>query len=198
MNQNNDTIQFQKGDTIEVLGKNKDYGAVYANYVVGTVGIVEKAWIGGKDGIQWVKVFWGKNAGGQKLVGSIPAMYVQKKGNDNRLKKIVEKWQPYFLAAIPIQLNDQILASKNQGIFVGRVVEIREKAIKVDYCWESVWGNISVNVYTYTTWMPKSVIVDEGKAGLTIKKWFINKGLDPQKIFKIKKYWIDNGKKIYL
>lgn len=116
------------------------------------------------------------------------------------LRRIVDSWKSYFLqtATDLFIVNEQILATKNQGIFVGRIVEVREKAVKVDYCWQSVWGNISVNVYTYTTWMPKSVIVSDGQNGLTIKKWFMNKGLDPQKIFNIKKYWMENGEKIYL
>jgi hypothetical protein len=97
-----------------------------------------------------------------------------------------------------IELNEQILFSKDAGLFIGRIVEIREKAIKVDYCFESVWGNGGCVVFTYTTWMPKSVIVNDKIGGLTVKKWFANNGLNSEKIFHIKKYFMKGEEKIFI
>jgi hypothetical protein len=98
-----------------------------------------------------------------------------------------------------IQINEQILFSKDAGLFVGRIVEIREKAIKVDYCFESVWGSSeAVTVYTYTTWIPKSVIINDKLGGLTVKPWFAKTGLNPDKIFHVKKYFMKGEEKIEL
>lgn len=98
-----------------------------------------------------------------------------------------------------VELNEQILFIKNEGMFVGRIVEVREKAIKVDYCWESIWGNGAVNVFTYTTWIPKSAVIHDNHGGLTVKSWFINAGLCADKIFHIKKYFISpSGEKVLL
>lgn len=97
-----------------------------------------------------------------------------------------------------IELNEQILFSKDAGIFVGRIVEIREKAIKVDYCFESVWGNSAITVFNYTTWIPKSVIINDEIGGLTVKKWFSNSGLNSEKVFHIKKYFVKGDVKIFV
>lgn len=96
-----------------------------------------------------------------------------------------------------IELNEQILFPKDAGLFVGRIVEIREKAVKVDYCFESVWGGAAaVTVYTYTTWIPKAVIVNDELGGLTVKKWFQRNGLNAEKVFHIKKYFMKGEEKI--
>ena len=97
-----------------------------------------------------------------------------------------------------IKLNNQILFSKNNSLFVGRIVEVREKAVKVDYCFESVWSNGAITVFNYTTWMPKSVIINDEIGGLTVKKWFANNGLNAEKIFHIKKYFMKGDEKIYV
>lgn len=97
-----------------------------------------------------------------------------------------------------INLNDQILFSKDAGLFIGRIVEIREKAIKVDYCFESVWGGGAITVFNYTTWIPKSVVINDTLGGLTVKKWFVNTGLNSEKIFHIKKYYMKGEEKIYV
>jgi hypothetical protein len=102
------------------------------------------------------------------------------------------------LAKSKIELNEQILFSKDAGLFIGRIVELREKAVKVDYCFESVWSNGAITVFNYTTWMPKSVIINDEIGILTVKKWFINTGLNTEKIFHIKKYYVKGENKIYV
>lgn len=97
-----------------------------------------------------------------------------------------------------IELNEQILFYKDAGLFVGRIVEIRDKAVKVDYCFESIWNNSSTTVFNLCTWMPKSVIINDEIGGLTVKKWFANIGLSKDKIFHIKKYFVKNGEKIFV
>jgi len=96
---------------------------------------------------------------------------------------------------LKIELNEQILFSKNQGVFVGTIVEIKDKAIKVDYAWESAWSNgKSLVVYTYSCWIPKSVLIADDHGDITVKKWFIEKlnGVN------IKKYFLDNGVKKFI
>lgn len=98
-----------------------------------------------------------------------------------------------------IELNEQILFCKGVGMFVGRIVEVREKAIKVDYCMESVWSSAgSVIVFTYTTWIPKSAVINDEIGGLTVKKWFINNGLSKDKTYYIKKYFMQGEKQIFI
>ena len=97
-----------------------------------------------------------------------------------------------------IELNEQVLFTKDAGLFVGRIVEIREKAIKVDYCFESVWSNSATIVYVYTTWMPKSVVINDEIGGLTVKKWFANAGLNAEKIYHIKKYFMKGEEKVFV
>jgi len=94
-----------------------------------------------------------------------------------------------------IELNEQILFSKNSSLFIGRIVECREKAIKVDFCWESVWSNGRVVVFNYTTWIPKSVIINDELGGLTVKTWFAN-NLKAESVFRIKPYYVE-GEKTY-
>jgi hypothetical protein len=96
-----------------------------------------------------------------------------------------------------IELNEQILFSKDAGIFIGRIEAMTEKAVKVDYCFESLNGG-GLTVYTYTTWIPKSVIINDEMGGLTVKKWFAANGLNKEKIYHVKKYYVSNGIKTYL
>lgn len=97
-----------------------------------------------------------------------------------------------------IELNEQILFSKDAGLFIGRIVEIREKAIKVDYCFESVWSNGAIIVYNYTTWIPISVVINDELGGFTVKNWFAKNGLNAERIFHIKKYYMKDGEKIFV
>lgn len=74
-----------------------------------------------------------------------------------------------------IEFNSQIIFAKGDALFVGRVVELREKAIKIDFFWQPIWSAPNgTDVYTYSTWAPKSQIVNDEVKGLICKKWFIN------------------------
>lgn len=97
-----------------------------------------------------------------------------------------------------IEINEQILFSKDVGLFVGRIVDVRDKAVKVDYCFASIWNNSPTTVFNLCTWIPKSVIINDEIGGLTVKKWFANIGLSKDKIFHIKKYFIKDGEKIFV
>jgi hypothetical protein len=88
-----------------------------------------------------------------------------------------------------IEINEQILFTKGESIFIGRIVEVREKAVKVDYCFESAWSNCQCTVFTYTTWIPKSQITNDEIGGLTVKNWF-KYNMNPEKIYHIKKYFM--------
>lgn len=101
------------------------------------------------------------------------------------------------MEALKIELNEQILFSKNEGLFVGIITELRDKAVKVDYAWESVWGAATCVVFTYTTWIPKSQLTGDKFGDLTVKKWFIN-NMNTEKIYHIKKYFVENNKKCFL
>lgn len=75
---------------------------------------------------------------------------------------------------IKIELNSQILFDRPNCLFVGRVVEIREKALKVDYCLEPIFagGSCMVPVFNWSVWVPKSVMIEDKDRGFTVKKWF--------------------------
>lgn len=101
--------------------------------------------------------------------------------------------------ALPaIELNGQILFDRPNSIIVCTIVEIRDKAIKVDYAVEPVWAGSSGNnvvVFNYSCWIPKSVIITDKNGSLSVKKWFSN-------TFKgghhIKKYYLENGQKQFV
>jgi hypothetical protein len=98
-----------------------------------------------------------------------------------------------------IEIHDQILFLKGESLFVGTVTEIREAAVQADYTWLSSWnGGAGVVVFEYTMWIPKSVIERNVTGVLTVKKWFISKGMNADKIFHIKKYYLENGVKKYI
>ena len=103
-----------------------------------------------------------------------------------------------FMKDSQIELNAQIIFAKDAGIFISRIVEIRDKAVKLDYCFESIWSNPSIIVYTYTMWIPKSVIIHDEIGGLTVKKWFAKNGLQKENTFFIKKYFMKNDEKIFV
>jgi hypothetical protein len=97
---------------------------------------------------------------------------------------------------VKLEIDAQIIFAKNEALFVGRVVEVSEKAIKVDWFWQPIWSNFSaLDVYTYSVWIPKSQVVESEKAGPTCKKWFIQN----MQSHRIKPYFIDDkGTKQYL
>jgi hypothetical protein len=103
-----------------------------------------------------------------------------------------------------IELNEVILADKairgGAMLFVGRIVEVREKAVKVDYAIEGISGYssaVSFTVYSYSVWVPKSVILHDERGTLTLKKWFLNTGL--KGAHHIKKYLLnDKGEKAFV
>lgn len=97
-----------------------------------------------------------------------------------------------------IKIGEQILFFKNAGMFVGIIEKETEKAVKVDYCWEPAGSAGHCIIYTYCTWIPKSAVINTESGDLTVKKWFINVGLNADKIKHIKKYYIENGEKKYI
>lgn len=103
-----------------------------------------------------------------------------------------------------IELNEQILASKGikggAALFVGVIVDVREKAVKVDYTIEGISGygsNVMATIYNYSVWVPKSVILHDDRGQLTLKPWFLTTGL--KNGHHIKKYMLGEGsKKIFV
>ena len=97
-----------------------------------------------------------------------------------------------------IAINEQIVFSgKREDIFIGTIVQETEKAVKVDYCFESVWSNCGITVYTFSTWIPKSVLTHNELGCLTVKKWFINK-FDGSSSHRIKRYYQKGEEKIFV
>jgi hypothetical protein len=84
-------------------------------------------------------------------------------------------------------------------LHIATVTEVREKAVKIDWGWESS-KNRSVTVFTYTMWVPKSVIIlcpETPFRSLKIKKWFIN-SMQKDKVFKTKPYFLQDGRKVFI
>lgn len=97
-----------------------------------------------------------------------------------------------------IALDGQILFDRPNSIIVGRIVEVREKAVKIDYAIDPVHPaqiGMMLAVYTYSCWLPKSVIVNEKNGGLTVKAWFARNFSGG---FRIKKYFMQGGEKIFI
>jgi hypothetical protein len=96
-----------------------------------------------------------------------------------------------------IELGEQILFSRPNCLVVCRIVEITEKAVKVDYCLEpiSMYSYNSCIVYNYSTYIPKSVILNDEIGGLTVKTWFKNNFKGG---FKIKPYFLKNERKAFI
>jgi hypothetical protein len=102
---------------------------------------------------------------------------------------------------IEVKQNAQILFDRPNCIVVGRVIEVREKAVKMDYMLEpiSVYrGPLSCIVYSYSCWIPKSVLIADERVEQSygVKKWF-------EKTFKgghrIKNYFIaESGKQVFV
>lgn len=92
----------------------------------------------------------------------------------------------------------QILFDRPNSIIVGRIVEIREKAVKIDYAVEPVHASSSgmiLTVYTYCCWIPKSLITNDKHGSLTVKSWFARNFSGGRHI---KKYYIENGEKKFI
>ncbi len=90
---------------------------------------------------------------------------------------------------------NQIIFTKGESMFIGRIVEVREKALKVDYYWQPIMAALfGVEVFNWSCWLPKSVVIEEN-ACLTTKKWFPHKFAGGHKI---KKYFIENATKIFI
>ncbi len=97
-----------------------------------------------------------------------------------------------------IAIDAQILFDRTNSMIVGRIVEVREKAVKIDYAVEPVHPSMSgmmLTVYNYCCWLPKSVIEHDKHGGLTVKAWFsrnFSGGL------RIKRYYIEKAEKKYV
>lgn len=96
---------------------------------------------------------------------------------------------------LAVELNSQILFDRPNCLMCCRVVEVREKAVRVDYANEPISLGNGVTVFSYTCWIPKSVIVADKFGDPTVKKWFSSNfkgGL------RIKKYFMKEGKQIFV
>lgn len=92
----------------------------------------------------------------------------------------------------------QILFDRPNSIIVGRIIEIRDKAVKIDYAVEPISASsagMMCTVFNYTCWIPKSLIINDKNGGLTVKKWFARNFTGG---YRIKKYFIENEKQIFI
>ena len=89
-----------------------------------------------------------------------------------------------------IEIDSQIIFNRPNCLMVCRVVEIREKAVRVDYANEPICGKSGITVYNYSCWIPKSAIIHDEYGSLVTKKWFENtfKGG-----WRIKPYYLNKG-----
>lgn len=97
---------------------------------------------------------------------------------------------------VTVNMDDQILFDRPNSLIVCRVTEIREKAVKVDYELMPISaysGSGAPTVYSYTCWIPKSVLIHDKYKELTVKKWFAKNW---QGGYRIKPYFIQDGKKV--
>ena len=92
-----------------------------------------------------------------------------------------------------IEIDSQIIFNRPNCLMVCRIVEMREKAVRVDYANEPISSKCGVTVYNYSCWIPKSAIIHDEYGSLITKKWF-------ESTFKggwrIKPYFIKDGKSI--
>lgn len=110
------------------------------------------------------------------------------------MKTVIEMKNEAAALSLPkaaIEIDSQIIFNRPNCMMVCRIVEVREKAVRVDYANEPIWGNCSVTVYTYSCWIPKSAIIHDQYGSLITKKWFENKF---EGGWKIKPYFIQEGK----
>jgi hypothetical protein len=96
-----------------------------------------------------------------------------------------------------IVIGEEILFMKHVALFCGIITEVREKSVKVDYCWIPIWGSVLNTVFEYTTYIPISQLVLDNSGTLTVKNWFKN-NMDMKKLFHIKKYMIVNNQKSFI
>jgi hypothetical protein len=95
-----------------------------------------------------------------------------------------------------IELDEQILFNRPNSLVICRIVEMTEKAVKVDYCVEPIsFTNNACIVYNYSTYIPKSVIINDELGGLGVKKWFQNSFKGG---YKTKPYFIIDSKKVFI
>ena len=89
-----------------------------------------------------------------------------------------------------IEIDSQIIFNRPNCLMVCRVVEIREKAVRVDYANEPICGKSGITVYNYSCWIPKSAIIHDEYGSLVTKRWFENtfKGG-----WRIKPYYLNKG-----
>lgn len=93
-----------------------------------------------------------------------------------------------------IEINSQIIFNRPNCLIICRVTEVREKSVKVDYANEPISCNTpAVTVYSYSCWLPKSVIISDAHGSLTTKKWFENQFAGG---YRIKPYFIKDGAKV--
>ena len=90
-----------------------------------------------------------------------------------------------------IEIDAQIIFNRPNCLMVCRIVEMREKAVRVEYANEPISSKCGVTVYSYSCWIPKSAIIHDEYGSLITKKWF-------ESTFKggwrIKPYFIKDGK----
>lgn len=89
------------------------------------------------------------------------------------------------------QLNDSVIVNNAAQSFIfGTIVEVREKAIKIDYEVTPVWGSGKTIIYTAATWLPIKGLEADGSGCWKAKKWL-------ERSFKgghrIKPYFIAEG-----
>jgi len=116
--------------------------------------------------------------------------------NHSDMKTAIEMKNEVSALNLPkaaIEIDAQIIFNRPNCLMVCRIVEMREKAVRVDYANEPIWGINTVTVYTYSCWIPKSAIKHDEYGSLITSKWF-------EKTFKggwrIKPYFIKDGKSI--
>lgn len=92
-----------------------------------------------------------------------------------------------------IELDAQIIFNRPNCLMICRIVEMREKAVRVDYANEPICGKSGVTVYNYSCWIPKSAIIHDKYGSLVTEKWFEDtfKGG-----WRIKPYFIKEGKTV--
>lgn len=103
------------------------------------------------------------------------------------------KWEPAELKE-----GAQILFDRPNCMFVGRVVSLTDKDVKVDYALEpiSFGASHSITIYNRTCFIPKSVLVpDDQGIGFGVKKWFERKF---EGGYSIKNYFVQGDKQIFV
>lgn len=95
-----------------------------------------------------------------------------------------------------IEINQEIIFNRPNSLVICKIVEVRDKAVKVDYAVEPISESSSMSciVFTYGCWIPKSVILADEYGCLTTKKWFENNFTGG---WHIKRYFEEKGKKVF-